>query len=94
MTDNWTPNRRAYQPKRKGNTDHIVHLINLLCELVDCPECKLCAPMRQRAERLLTEHYGHVSHSRRGPRSARLTHGALACKCTRHRCCRATGSGC
>jgi hypothetical protein len=37
-------------------------LINLLCELVDCPECKLCAPMRQRAERLLNEHYGHVSH--------------------------------
>ena len=62
MTDNWTPNRRAYQPKRKGNTDHIVHLINLLCELVDCPECKLCAPLRQRAERLLNEHYGHVSH--------------------------------
>ena len=31
------------------------------CELVDCPDCKLCAPLRQRAEHLLNEHYGHVS---------------------------------
>ena len=36
-------------------------LINVLCELVDCPDCKLCAPLRQRAEHLLNEHYGHVS---------------------------------
>jgi hypothetical protein len=43
-----------------GNTT-ILHLINLLCELVDCPDCKLCAPLRQRAEHLLNEHYGHVS---------------------------------
>ena len=56
MTDDWTPNRRARQPPRRGNSDQILHLINLLCELVDCPDCKLCAPLRQRAEHLLNEH--------------------------------------
>ncbi|MGB7659125.1 MAG: hypothetical protein WBL96_12430, partial [Pseudolabrys sp.] len=61
VTDDWTPNRRARQPPRRGNSDQILHLINLLCELVDCPDCKLCAPLRQRAEHLLNEHYGHVS---------------------------------
>lgn len=61
MTDDWTPNRRARQPPRRGNSDQILHLINRLCELVDCPDCKLCAPLRQRAEHLLNEHYGHVS---------------------------------
>ena len=28
MTDDWTPNRRARQPPRRGNSDQILHLIN------------------------------------------------------------------
>jgi hypothetical protein len=73
MTDNWTPNRRAYQPKRKGNTDHIVHLINLLCELVDCPEAssaRRCASARSACSTSIT---ATSVISGRGPRSARLT---------------------
>jgi hypothetical protein len=64
MTDNWTPNRRAHQPRRKGDSGPTMQLINLLHDLVDCPECKLCAPLRQRAEHLLNEHYGHVRAKR------------------------------
>jgi hypothetical protein len=39
-----------------------MHLINLLYDLVNCPECKLCAGMRQRTERLLGEHFRPASH--------------------------------